>query len=100
MPDENTPTEPANLVLELLRQLRGEMLAFRSELADMRSEMATKTDIAELNAKLDQEIGQVKTELRGMKLQTIAEIYKANLTVASFAELSARVDAIERKLLA
>jgi hypothetical protein len=39
-----------------------------------------------------------KKDIRGLKLNTIAEIYKANLTVASFADHERRIEALERKL--
>jgi hypothetical protein len=55
---------------------------------------------AETNArfnKLEVEIGDIKKEIRGFKLNTIAEIYKANLTVASFVDHEQRIQALERK---
>ena len=71
------PAEPTNLVLEQLRVMR-----------------------AETNARFDRleaEIGDIKKEIRGFKLNTIAEIYKANLTVASFVDHEQRIQAVERK---
>ena len=44
------------------------------------------------------EIADIKKDLQGLKLNTIAEIYKANLTVASFADHERRIEALERKL--
>jgi hypothetical protein len=76
-PVTNTPAEPTNLVLEQLRAMR-----------------------AETNARFDRleaEIGDIKKEIRGFKLNTIAEIYKANLTVASFVDHEQRIQALERK---
>ena len=62
---------------------------------------------AETNARFDQvgaeikelgaRVGGVEKELRGLKLNTIAEIYKANLTVASFADHERRIQELERK---
>ena len=49
-------------------------------------------------SQVDSEIAGLKREIRGFKLGTIAEIYKANLTVASFVELESRVTALERKV--
>jgi hypothetical protein len=71
-----TPQEPTNLVLEQLRLMR-----------------------AESNARFDRidaEILAVKRDIRGLKLNTIAEIYKANLTVASFADHERRIQALEK----
>ncbi len=45
------------------------------------------TDFKEIRA----EIKSVKTAMRGFQHQTIAEIYKANLTVSAFADLDRRV---------
>ena len=73
-----TPPEPTNLVLEQLRLLRAESQA--------------RFD------KVDAEIADLKRDLRGMKLNTIAEVYKANLTVASFAEHERRLQALEKKI--
>ena len=72
-----TPPEPTNIVLEQLRLLRADMNA--------------RFD------KVDEEISAIKKELRGLKLNTIAEVYKANLTVASFADHERRIAAPEAK---
>ena len=56
---------------------------------------------AETNARFDRieaDIADVKKDIRGLKLNTIAEIYKANLTVASFADHERRIEALERRL--
>ena len=83
------PAEPPNIVLEQLRLMRAENQAFRSE----------------INAKVDkgfsearEEISALKKDVRGLKMQTIGEVYKANLTVASFVDLSQRLEAVERKV--
>ncbi len=87
-----TPSDPTNLVLELLRVMRTEMSATRAE---------TNARFDAIDArftKIDAEIADIKKDLRGLKLNTIAEIYKANLTVASFADHERRIEALERKL--
>ena len=73
----NTPAEPTNLILEQLRVLRAAIDA-RFDAVDAR-------------------IARIETDLRGLKLNTIAEIYKANLTVASFADHERRIQELERK---
>src|SRR5271154_3676706 len=83
-PSVRAPNEPTNLVLEQLRLMRGETNARFDEIA---------TSFKEVRA----EISGVKTELRGLKLNTIAEVYKANLTVASFADHERRIQALERQ---
>ena len=76
--------EPTNIVLEQLRLIRTEMSA-GFEKVDARF------------AKVESEMADLKKELRGMKLNTIAEVYKANLTVASFADHERRIAALEAK---
>jgi hypothetical protein len=86
-----TPAEPTNLVLEQLRLIRSEMNLIRTEMKDG----FNKVD--ERFSQVDSEIAGLKREIRGFKLGTIAEIYKANLTVASFVDLESRVSALESK---
>ncbi|HEY3719773.1 MAG TPA: hypothetical protein VGL41_06480 [Roseiarcus sp.] len=80
----NTAAEPSNLVLEQLRVMRAETNARFDQIG------------AKLEA-LDARVGGIEKELRGLKLNTIAEIYKANLTVASFADHERRIQELERK---
>ena len=70
----HAPTEPTNLVLEQLRAMRAQFDRMEADISD------------------------IKKDLRGMKLNTIAEVYKANLTVASFVDHEERIRALERKL--
>jgi len=79
-----SPVEPTNLVLEQLRVMRDELRLLRA-------------DVAERFNTIDSDISDVKKELRGLKLNTIAEVYKANLTVASFADHEQRIRALETK---
>ena len=73
-----TPTEPTNLVLEQLRLIRAGMDA--------------------LNEKMDAEFKAVRHEISVIRRQTIGEVYKANKTFASFADLEARIEALEHKV--
>jgi hypothetical protein len=79
-----TPAEPTNLVLEQLRLMRAETNVRFDQMG---------AEIKELGDR----VGRVEKELRGLKLNTIAEIYKANLTVASFADHERRIQELERK---
>ena len=79
------PSEPTNLVLEQLRVMRAEA-----------NERFDRIDAEISGVKV--EIVDIKKDIRGLKLNTIAEIYKANLTVASFADHERRIEALERKL--
>ena len=78
------PSEPTNLVLEQLRLMRAET-------------NARFDDIDRRFGRVDADIADIKKEIRGLKLNTIAEIYKANLTVASFADHERRIQELERK---
>jgi septal ring factor EnvC (AmiA/AmiB activator) len=78
-----SPGEPTNLVLEQLRLMRAETNARFDKL---------EAEIAEVKT----EISEIKKDLRGFKLNTIAEVYKANLSVASFADHERRIQALER----
>jgi len=78
-----TPAEPANIMLEQLR-------AIRAEIAALQDNMNTGF------RKVDAELADIKRDMRGMKLNTIAEVYKANLTVARFIDLERRVEALEQ----
>jgi len=79
------PLGPRNLVLEQLRLMRAETNA-RFDKIDARFE------------RIEADIADIKKDMRGFKLNTIAEVYKANLTVASFVDHEQRIQALERKL--
>ena len=87
------PSEPTNLVLEQLRLIRAEANAMRAE-TNARFDRI-EADISTVKA----DISDIKKDLRGFKLNTIAEVYKANLTVASFVDHEQRIQALERKSL-
>ena len=67
----------------------------RAEIAQIDSQVKhIQSDISGMKA----DVSDVKKDMRGFKLNTIAEIYKANLTVASFVDHEQRIPALERKL--
>ena len=84
--------EPTNLVLEQLRLMRAEANALRAEMNARFDGVDARFDA------VDAEIRGLKREIRGFKLGTIAEIYKANLTVASFVDLDRRVSRLEERV--
>jgi hypothetical protein len=55
-------TEPENLVLQILREMRGGMTELRGEITAMRSEMATKTDVAELRSEMNSRFADVASD--------------------------------------
>jgi len=79
-----TPSEPTNLVREQLRLMRSETNARFDRI---------EADISKVKA----DISDIKKDVRGLKLNMIAEVYKANLTVASFVDREQRIQALERK---
>jgi hypothetical protein len=58
--------EPENLVLELLRAIRG-------EIADIKSEMATKSDLAEVKSEVSSLRADVASDLLTMQAKSDAE---------------------------
>jgi hypothetical protein len=52
---DQTVTEPENLVLQILREMRGEM-------GEMRAKMATKTDISELRSEMNSRFADVASD--------------------------------------
>jgi hypothetical protein len=80
----NTPAVPTNPILEQLRVMRAAIDARFDGIG------------ARFDA-IDAKIARIETDLRGLKLNTFAEIYKANLTVASFADHERRIQELERK---
>jgi hypothetical protein len=90
-----TPSEPTNLVLEHLRLMRAETSA-RFDRMEARFDARFNAVDARFDA-VDARFARIEKELRGLKLNTIAEIYKANLTVASFADHERRLQALESK---
>jgi hypothetical protein len=88
----STPSEPTNLVLEQLRVMRAETNAMRAETTARFDDIQARFD------RIEADISAIKKDIRGFKLNTIAEVYKANLTVASFADHERRIEALERKL--
>ena len=57
------PEEPASLMLELLRQMR-------ADLGDVRSNMATKADLASLR----DEVAEVKSDMHSLRADVAADI--------------------------
>ena len=64
----------------------------------MRSETNARFDRIEADiSKVKADISDIKKDVRGLKLNTIAEVYKATLTVANFVDREQRIQALERK---
>jgi uncharacterized coiled-coil DUF342 family protein len=77
--------EPENLVLELLRALRG-------EIADIKSEMATKSDVADVRSEINSLRADVASDLLTMQAKSDAE-HKATRDA-----VRAQVDGLRRQV--
>jgi hypothetical protein len=85
------PAEPTNLVLEQLRAMRAEARAHFDAIEARLDRTDARFD------RIEADISDIKKDMRGFKLNTIAEVYKANLTVASFVDHEQRIQTLERK---
>jgi hypothetical protein len=61
------PEEPASLILQLLRQMRAELGDVRSDVSQVRSDMATKADLPSLRA-------DVSSDIRSLRADVAADI--------------------------
>ncbi len=55
--------QPKNLVLELLRGMRGDMGEMRADMGEMRAVMATKADLAEVKSELKSDIHSLRADV-------------------------------------
>ena len=60
-------TEPDNLVLQLLREMRAEMADMRSDINDVRTTMATKDDVADLRSEVHSLRADVASDLLALE---------------------------------
>lgn len=60
-------SEPENLVLKLLREMR-------SEMGDIRKDMATKNDVAGLEAELKNDIAEVRSDVKSLRADVASDM--------------------------
>lgn len=60
-------SEPENIVLMLLREMRGEV-------GDIRKDMATKGDVAGLKAELKNDIADVRSEVKSLRADVASDM--------------------------
>lgn len=60
-------TEPENIVLQLLREMRSDMSEMRSDMLEMRSVMATKSDIAEVRSEINSLRSDVASDMAALE---------------------------------
>ncbi len=70
-------TEPENLVLKLLREMRGEM-------GDMRKDMATKNDVADVRSEVKSLRADVASDLMTMEQRLSERISHLNRAVMEY----------------
>lgn len=102
-------TEPENLVLTLLREMRSEMkgmradMATKSDISDLRSEMksgftAVAADLLTLDAKVDKTRKELSEQIVGLR-RAVVEYHSAVIGHGVIiSELEARVRRIEQNL--
>ena len=95
--------EPVNPVMQLLKQMRAEAGQMRSEAtlaraeaAAFRPEMNDRFDA--LTSKMESEFKAVRGEISVIRRQTIGEVCKASKTFAGFADIEARLEAVEHRV--
>jgi SepF-like predicted cell division protein (DUF552 family) len=81
--------QPTDMIVPLLQALRGDIQSLRADVKQL--EARIDSDFIEVR----KDIKDLRADVKGIKVNAIAEIYKANLTVASFAELSQRLRRVE-----
>jgi hypothetical protein len=59
-------SEPENLVLKLLREMRG-------DIGDIRKDLATKSDVAGLKAELKNDIADVRSEVKSLRADVASD---------------------------
>ncbi len=60
-------SEPENLVLMLLREMRG-------EIGDIRKDMATENDVSGLKAELKNDIADVRSEVKSLRADVASDL--------------------------
>lgn len=87
----DTPAQPTSLVLEVLRQMRADAVEFRSEVS---------AEFKSVRQEMTAGFAKLEKEMSILRRQTIGEVYRSNKTFASFSDLEARLEALERKVFA
>ncbi len=77
-------SEPENLVLKLLREMRGDISAMRGEVGDVREKMATKNDIADVRSEVKSLGANVASDLMTMEKRLSERINHLNRAVMEY----------------
>ena len=68
------PEEPPSLILELLRQMRAELGDVRSDVSQIRTDMATQADLASLRADVASDMHSLRADVAADLLTTRKEL--------------------------
>ena len=102
-------TEPDSLILQLLRQMRAELGTVRTEVEAIRSDMATKNDLADVRSEMQSLRADVASDLLVARKETSEQIVGLRRAVIEYhssvighgvliSELEARVRRMEQHL--
>jgi hypothetical protein len=76
--------EPDNLVLKLLREMRGEIGDMRGEVGDIRNNMATKNDVADVRSEVKSLRADVASDLMTLEKRLSERISHLNRAVMEY----------------
>lgn len=102
-------TEPDSLILQLLRQMRAEIGSVRTEVESIRSDMATRNDLADVRSEMQSLRADVASDLLVARKETSDQIAGLRRAVIEYhssvighgvliSELEARVRRVEQHL--
>jgi hypothetical protein len=77
-------SEPENLVLMLLREMRADIAATRGDVTDIRKQMATKVDIADVRSEVKSLRADVASDLITMEKRLSDRINHLNRAVVEY----------------
>jgi len=102
-------TEPENLILRMLRDMRAEIGEVRAEIGDVRSEMATKSGVADLRSEIGSLRADVAADIATIRKEVGEQVAGLRRAVVEYhssvighgvliSELEARVRRVEQHL--
>jgi hypothetical protein len=77
-------SEPENLVLKLLREMRGEIGGIRTDIGDVRKDMATKNDVADVRSEVKSLRADVASDLMSVEQRLSERISHLNRAVMEY----------------
>jgi hypothetical protein len=77
-------SETENLVLILLREMRDEMISTRAEMTNVRADIATKRDLADVHSRINSLAGDVASDLLNMEKRLGDQIFSLRRAVMDY----------------